>query len=187
MQKTISKNDFLKENYIEQVKQGAVFIYPTDTVYGIGCDATNKKAVARIRNIKGRLNKPFSVIAPSKTWISKNCFIDKKDKTFLEKLPGKYTLILKLRDKGAIAKNVIFGETLGVRIPKHWFAKIVKKSRVPIITTSVNLSGEKFMTSLEDLNKSILKKIDFIIYEGKKDKKPSKIIKLINRPEIIKR
>jgi L-threonylcarbamoyladenylate synthase len=188
MQKTLSKKNFLNGNYIKQIKKGAVFIYPTDTIYGIGCDATNKKAVARIRNIKGRTNKPFSVIAPSKTWISRNCFIDEKDKSFLKKLPGKYTLILKLMNKTAVAKNVVFGETLGVRIPNHWFSRIVKEINKPVITTSVNMSGEQTMTSLEDIDKNILKKIDFIIYEGKKPGKPSTMIDLTEeRAKIIKR
>ncbi len=156
----------------------SVFIYPTDTIYGIGCDARDSESVKRIREIKEREKKPFSVIAPSKNWIKENCFVGKE----LDKLPGAYTLILKLK-KDCICKEVNNGlDTLGVRIPKHWFSEIVKKLGFPIVTTSVNTTGEKFMTCLDDLDKNI--KVDFVIYDGELNGKPSKIIK---NDEIIER
>jgi tRNA threonylcarbamoyl adenosine modification protein (Sua5/YciO/YrdC/YwlC family) len=184
----IDKRESMKIEYIEKIKQGAIFIYPTDTIYGIGCDATNKRAVARIRKIKGRGDKPFSVIAPSKKWISDNCFIKEEYGRFLNKLPGRYTLIINLKKKGAIAKNVVSGETIGVRIPKHWFSDIVKKIGRPIITTSVNKSGERVMTCTEDVDKRILKSVDFVIYGGRKSGKPSTIIDLTGeKAKIIRR
>lgn len=171
-----------KEGITEEIKSkiidGAVFIYPTDTIYGIGCNALNDKAVRRIREIKVREDKPFSVIAPSKEWIKRNCYVGNE----LDKLPGAYTLILKLKNKNGISKNVSNLNTLGVRIPDHWFSKMVEELGIPIVTTSVNKSGEKFMTCLDDLNSDI--KVDFVIYEGKKEGKPSEIIKegkIINR------
>ncbi|UCG94990.1 MAG: Sua5/YciO/YrdC/YwlC family protein, partial [archaeon] len=82
---------------IEQlVLQGSVFIHPTDTIYGLGCDATRYNSVIRIRQIKQREQKPFSVIAPSKEWILENCVVGEAD---LTRLPGPYTLILKLKQK----------------------------------------------------------------------------------------
>ncbi len=168
--KVFSKKDISKLK--EKILFGAVFIYPTDTIYGIGCDATNEKSVKRIREIKLRDEKPFSVIAPSKDWISENCEVGSE----MYSLPGPYTLILKLKNKKCIAESVNIGmDTLGVRIPKHWFSDIVKELNIPIVTTSVNKSGEKFMTCLEDLDKDI--KVDFVIYEGEKEGKPSKLIK----------
>ncbi|MBU2639767.1 MAG: threonylcarbamoyl-AMP synthase [Nanoarchaeota archaeon] len=167
---------FDKENFdLNFLKENSVFIYPTDTIYGIGCDATNEEAVKRIRDIKNRDKNPFSVIAPSKEWILKNCVVDEK---WLNKLPGPYTLILKLKNKNCVAFNVSFSNTLGVRIPDHWFNEVVKKINKPIITTSVNKSGEKFMSSIESLDESIKGKIDFIIYEGEKISKPSTLIDL---------
>ena len=76
---------------------------------------------------------------------------------------------------------------MGIRIPKHWFSNIAKKLNIPIITTSVNVSGNKFMTSLDDLDKNIKNKVDFIIYEGKKKARPSKIVNLTEKARIIKR
>ncbi len=177
---------FKEENFIEKLKN-SVFIYPTDTVYGIGCDATNNKLIQKIRKIKQRDKKPFSIIAPSKKWIYENCAIDTKVEKYLEKLPGAYTLILKLKNKKAINKETNNNmDTIGVRIPKHWFSKIVKKINIPIITTSVNISGQKNMTNINDLNQEIKKQVDFIVYEGEKKGKSSKVIDCITEKIIRK-
>lgn len=180
----ISKSEFLenKNLYLEKIRAGEIFIYPTDTIYGIGCLAENKKSLSLLRQIKNRDAKPFSVIAPSKKWIEKNCFIDAEAKTQLQKLPGAFTFILKLRDKN-ISPNPNL-DTIGVRIPKHWFSKIVEELEEPIITTSVNLSGEHPMTSLENLSPSIKQKIDFIIYDGPLENPPSTVIDLITKEKL---
>ena len=178
--KIICKEKFLKEidDFILKIKEGAVFVYPTDTIYGIGCDARNEKAVSRIREIKGRERKPFSVLAPDEKWILDNCVVDERMKKWLKKLPGAYTLILKLKSE-CVACSVNLGcGTLGVRIPKHWFSDAVSFMEFPIVTTSANKSGCRYMTSLEDADKSILEAVDFVIYEGEKKGKPSEIIGL---------
>jgi len=162
---------------LRRIRKGAIFIYPTDTIYGIGCNAMNFDSVERICNIKERYNKPFSVIAPSKKWIAENCEVN--DKKILDNLPGAYTLVLKLRNKKCISKNVNNNlNTLGVRIPDHWIKNIVEKLNIPIITTSVNKTSKKFMTSLNDMDKNIFNKIDFIIYNGEIRGIPSQIIDL---------
>ena len=164
----------------EQIRAGAVFIYPTDTIYGIGCNALDKKAVDKIRKLKERPTNPFSIIVPSKEWIVKNCIVPKEGKEWLAKLPGPYTLIFKLKNKKAIAQSVNANqETIGVRIPDHWFSKIVRDLGFPIVTTSANRSGKPFMTSLEDLDQTIEDNVDFIIYEGEKKGRPSKIVNLV--------
>lgn len=157
------------------ILRGSVFIYPTDTIYGLGCDATNGGAVRELREIKEREEKPFSVIAPSKSWILENCVVKEDD---LERLPGPYTLIARTRT-GCVADNVNVGmETLGVRIPDHWFSQLVREIGKPVVTTSVNLAGQKFMTTLEKLDPKIKAAVDFIVYEGPLEGKPSKIINL---------
>ncbi|MEK6863553.1 MAG: L-threonylcarbamoyladenylate synthase [Nanoarchaeota archaeon] len=179
---TITKTE-LRLRYAEiagRIRDGAVFIYPTDTIYGIGCYALDKNAVGKIRRLKERPANPFSIIAPSKEWITENCIITKEAKDLLNKLPGPYTLILKLKNKDAIAKNVnLDQETIGVRIPGHWFGDVVEELGFPIITTSANRSGQPFMTSLEDLDQTIKDGVDFIIYEGEKKGRPSKIVNLV--------
>jgi len=169
------------------VEKGLVFIYPTDTIYGIGCDATNYKAVQRIRKLKKRDTKPFSVIAPSKKWIAKNFIINKNARKWLNKLPGPYTLILNLK-KQCVAKNVNLGKkTLGVRIPGNWSATMAKESGKPVVTTSVNISGKPFMTSADDISEYIKKKVDIIVYEGKMKNKPSTVVDLTKEKPVILR
>jgi len=164
----------------EQIKNGAIFIYPTDTIYGIGCNALDQKAVDKIRQLKERHTNPFSIIAPSKEWITENCLVTKESKEWLNKLPGPYTLILKLKNKNTIAKSVNQGEeNIGVRIPAHWISGVVQELGFPIVTTSANHSGRPFMTSIEDLDSTIKDRVDFIIYEGEKKGKPSKIVNLV--------
>jgi len=178
-----------KDEAINKIRNGSIIIHPTDTIYGLGCNALNLKAVNKIRKIKNRETMPFSVIAPSKQWIYDNCIITKDAEKWIKKLPGRYTLILKLKNKKAISKSVNNAwDTLGVRIPKHWFAAFVEQAGVPFVTTSANIAGEDFMTSIDDLNPKIKSKVDFIIYVGTKKGRPSKIIDLTKeKPEIIKR
>jgi len=165
-----------KERVISEIKQGAVFIHPTDTIYGLGCDATNAQAVKRIRNIKNKFARPFSIIAPSKQWILENC-----NSKGINKLPGPYTLIHTLKNQGCIAKDVNLGlGTLGIRIPDHWFSGVATEIGVPIVTTSANLVGEYYMTSLKDLNPKIKSSVDFIIYEGEKKGRPSTLLDFTN-------
>ena len=110
------------EEVLQRIQDGAVFIKPTDTIYGLSCNALNKKAVEKIREIKDRATNPFSVVAPSLDWIRKNCFLDKKALGWLDKLPGPYTLITKLKNKKAsITENF---EGLG-SIKKDLFKSLI--------------------------------------------------------------
>ena len=170
-----------KNQIYDKIKNGAVFIHPTDTIYGLGCDAQNASAVKRIREIKHRYEQPFSVIAPSKEWIisNSNCPNKKECDKWLMKLPGPYTLIIQLDKKSIITKETNNNlNTLGVRIPSHWFSNVAKELNIPIVTTSVNVTGESFMTSMDDLDETIKSKVDMIILDGEKNGKPSKIIDL---------
>ncbi len=133
-----------REEVVRQILAGKTFIYPTDTIYGLGCGATNEKAVRRLREIKLRETKPFSVIAPSFEWIREVCEVG--DGKELGLLPGPYTLIYRIKKENIVAPSVNpDGKTLGVRIPDHWFSKWIGLAGVPFVTTSVNLSGERHM------------------------------------------
>ena len=187
----ITKEEFErnKEKYFSLIKEGSVFIYPTDTIYGIRCSALDSDAIKRVRELKGRLNIPFSVIAPSRRWISENCITDGDAKDWIDKLPGPYTLILKMKNSSAVSKEVNpKNGTIGVRLPKHWIYQYFAELGIPIITTSANKTGKDFMTKIENLDSDIKLKTEFIIYEGVKFGTPSTIISLDNEePEIIER
>lgn len=166
---------------IESVKS-KIIIYPTDTVYGIGCNAENTALVERIFEIKGRdRKKPLSVIAPAKEWILKHCVISKEA---LDKyLPGKYTLILKKKD-AEFLKHVTAGiPNIGVRIPAHPFSNIVKKAQIPFVTTSANRSGEKSPKSLSEIPDEIRRAVDIIIDGGTLSGTPSTLVDFTRETE----
>ncbi|MGC9309274.1 MAG: L-threonylcarbamoyladenylate synthase [Candidatus Nanoarchaeia archaeon] len=164
----------MNEDIIGQIKQGDILIYPTDTIYGLGCDAFNEQAVERIKKIKGRdRDKPLSVIAPSKQWIDEHCIIDVNLDDYL---PGPYTLILNKKQPDFL-KHVASGDKLGVRIPDCSFTEIIQKSGKPFITTSVNLSGEKPAICLDDISAEIKKQVDLVMPSNEKlSGKPSSLV-----------
>jgi len=172
------------DKFLEKIRKGAVFVYPTDTIYGIGCNALDESAVKQLRAVKKRKDNPFSVVVPSKKWVYDNCDVTAEAVKWVEKLPGPYTLVLKMSREGVIPKEVNCGlGTLGVRIPKHWFSKVASDLNIPIISTSANIAGEQPMTSIDDLDERI--KVDFVVYEGEKKGQPSSIIDLTEKKERI--
>ncbi len=179
--RVITKDEFMlkADKFLDMIEQGAVFIYPTDTIYGIGCNAMNDEAVQKIRELKDRSEAPFSVIAPSKSWIFKNCETPEEADEWLQKIPGPYTLVFKMKNKNCVAKTVTQGfDTLGVRQPKHWIMEAFEALNLPIVTTSVNKTGNSFMTCVEDMNSDIKSRVAFIIDEGERKANPSNIVHL---------
>ena len=174
-----------KEKIIDYIKEGKIFIYPTDTLYGIGCDATNDEAVKRIRELKQSYDQAFSIIPPSQQWIVDNCAISPIIQEWLNKLPGPYTLILPLTSETALSEQLTLGrKTIGIRIPHHWCTEILQESNLPIISTSVNIHGQPFLTDPSHFSGEV----DFIISEGTKTGKPSKIVDLTGeKPKITER
>lgn len=175
-----------KEEIKQRILKGEIFIYPTDTIYGIGCNGRLQSAVEKIRDLKGRPKAPFSVIAPSTDWIYQNCEITKKGEKWIKKLPGPYTLIFKCIDAACVANAINPDvDTIGVRVPNHWFSSFVRSAGVPVVTTSANIVGKRFMTSLDDLDPEIKKGISFILYEGEIKGKPSTLIDLTKKKKVI--
>ncbi|MAG02843.1 threonylcarbamoyl-AMP synthase [Candidatus Pacearchaeota archaeon] len=166
-------------NTTNEIISGKIFIYPTDTVYGIGCDATNQDSVKKIKEIKGRdKDKPLSIIAPSLKWINENLIVDVDLSKYL---PGPYTLILKKKDPEFL-KHIAPGDSLGIRIPKTELTNEIQKSRRPFVTTSLNLSGNPPITSIDKIPNEIKNKVDHIIDGGELNGRPSTLI--INGKEI---
>ena len=162
-------NEITKEDIISKI-----IIYPTDTVYGIGCNALDDGLVSRLYDVKKReRQKPVSVIAPSKNWIIENFICEKE---IIEKyLPGAYTLILKKKDKSFLS-GVSAGESVGIRMLKHKFQDVVSFANVPFVTTSANISGDKTPESIGEIAQELKNNVDIIIDEGALISKPSKII-----------
>lgn len=169
----ISLGYILMGSYTKDIEAGKIFIYPTDTIYGIGCDATNKRSVEKIKKLKERDGqKPLSVIAPSLAWIHEHLIVDFG---LSEYLPGPYTVILTKKDPHFL-EHVCSNDTLGVRIPNCSFSKEVFETNVPFITTSVNVSGEPFAQSIAQVPQEIMENVDIVIDEGKLQGSPSTLI-----------
>jgi L-threonylcarbamoyladenylate synthase len=177
----LEKSEFntFKDVHLGKVKQGGLFIYPTDTIYRIGCDATNGEAIEKIRSLKMRPNQPLSVIAPSKTWIQENCVMNNQAEEWLDKLPGPYTLVLELKKDAEVHPSYNKKDkTIGVMIPNHWIADTVAEFGKPIITTSPNIHGETVMHEPNHLDETFRPHVDFMVYEGELHNPASAVVKL---------
>tara|TARA_B110000438_G_C15777910_1_gene634929 strand:+ start:931 stop:1509 length:579 start_codon:yes stop_codon:yes gene_type:complete len=164
------------------LERGGIIVYPTDTIYGIGCDAKNKHAIEKINFIKGRQT-PMSVITSSKSVIRTWLDIEERyQKIILKKITSSDTFIVPVKDN--IVSNLILGKnnSLGIRIPNHKFCNKLSLSYPnPIITTSVNRTGKKPLTRPDLINIEFKNEIDLIIDDGVLDNKGSKIFKFDNK------
>ena len=149
------------------LKNGGVIVYPTDTLYGFGCDAKNESAIEKINTIKGR-KAPMSVLAPNIEIAAKWMNIPNHDKNIvLEKLGGSTTIIVPVND-GIISPSITGNNhTLGVRIPDHKFCEKLSEAYLnPITTTSVNRTKQKPLTNPEKILSEFTHEIDLIIEDG---------------------
>ena len=163
------------------LKEGGIIIYPTDTIYGFGCDANNQSAIKNINKIKNRKG-PMSVIAPKlKTAIHWMKIKEDKISSVKAKIKNGNTIIVPV--KKGICSSLIMGDnqTLGIRIPEHDFCKKLAEEYPNIITsTSVNQSGEKPLTNINKIFKEFSKRVELIINGGDIYGEASKIFFLQN-------
>ena len=183
--KTIEPAEIIEESR-KVIENKGVIIYPTDTVYGIGGDATEMGVVQKIREIKGlEKTKPLSVIMSDLKMIKEYCEVESNEEFTLKKyLPGPYTFILKLHRPIPVTSDL----TIGVRIPEHNFSHQLSEAvGKPIISTSANITGEEPPKSFEELDKSILEQADIAIDGGfTRYSGPSDVVDLVNKKVIRK-
>ncbi|MBI3842784.1 MAG: threonylcarbamoyl-AMP synthase [Thaumarchaeota archaeon] len=127
----------------KMVKDGCLVVFPTDTVYGLGCDPYNPKAVKSIFKLKKRKKfKHLPILAYSKNEISKIAIIDKASSKLADKFwPGQLTLVLKLKDE-KLRKSMNLGDKVAVRVPDHPCALALLKECKLLAGTSANFSGQ---------------------------------------------
>ena len=174
------------EEAIRVMAHGGIVLYPTDTVYGLGVNIFNKKAVRRVYDIKKRsLMKPLSIIVSSKDAISHVANLRNRDKIYVDKfLPGPYTLIL---NKTKIVPRVVTSglKHVGVRIPDNEIACRIS-DLFPVTTTSANLSDHEVCETPDEILDQLNHDVDLVIDVGKlKRNKPSTIINLTSEKPII--
>jgi len=162
----LSDHDTAFEAALAAITAGGIVLYPTDTLYGIGCDATNAASVNRLRALKRRDSaKPLSILVPDFAAVSRLCRLTpEQGKILHELLPGPYTFILPLKGRLPVSETL----EVGVRVPEHAFMRAVSKSAgIPIVTTSANLSGEKEAAELPSVAREIISGCDLAIDGGK--------------------
>jgi L-threonylcarbamoyladenylate synthase len=149
---------------VETLKAGGIILYPTDTVWGLGCDATNEAAVARIYEIKQR--------ADSKSLITLVADADMLGK-YVKVIPEVAINLLEVNDKPmtiiypdamGLAPNVVAADgTAGIRIPMNDFCvEVIRRFHKPIVSTSANISGEPAPAWYEDIPVEIIEAADWI-------------------------
>ncbi|MFH0832412.1 MAG: L-threonylcarbamoyladenylate synthase [Candidatus Aenigmatarchaeota archaeon] len=149
---------------VKILKKGGLVIYPSESSYGIGCDATNEKAVKRIFSVKKRSGKAIPIIVSSIRMAEKYAFLSDDAKKIAERLmPGPLTLVVKKKN----LPDSLSKETVGFRIPSHNFSvKLATSFGKPITATSANLSGNKPIYSIEEVIKLFSNNVDLIIDAG---------------------
>ncbi len=172
----------LIDKAVDLLKDGGVIAYPTDTIYGFGCDMYNKKAIQRIYQIKKRdTQKPFSFICSDLKNISLYAQVTNQAYKIMKRcLPGPYTFILlgtKLVPKIMVTKR----KTVGIRVPNNNIClSLVKTLGNPIISTSVGLSGGEVFSDPSLIEETFSSQIDLTIDGGLLASQPSTIISLID-------
>jgi len=165
-----------------KLKNGKIIIYPTDTVWGMGCDPFNQKAIDELFNIKGKKIEGLSVMFNDIEKIYETCETNETSKKIIEEfLPGPVSLILKSKEK--FAKGVMRNGNIAIRVPMNETALNLAKE-IPVVTTSANLHGEKIAENIKEA-KEIFGPTCFYL-DGEKPKGiESTIIDLTgNKPEI---
>lgn len=140
----------------EIIIDGGIIIFPTDTVYGIGCDPYNKKAIQKIYKIKSRERiKSLPVLAFSKEIVTKIAEFDKDSENIADKLwPGPLTIILKLTDE-KLKESLNVADKIAVRVPNHQCTlKLLEKCNF-IVGTSANISGSQSFRNPEECYQNI--------------------------------
>ena len=180
----VINRDFPQQRLIKKVvqilKDGGVIAYPTDTIYGIGCDIFNKKGIEKIYQIKKReKNKPMSFICADLSDISQYAIVSNYAYRIMRKcLPGPYTFILEASSKTP-KKIMSKRKTVGIRIPDHKIClAIVTELGHPLITTSANISTEEELNNPDDIEDKLGSSLGLIIDEGPLISEPSTIVDL---------
>jgi len=174
---------------VEVLKTGGLILYPTDTIWGIGCDATNPEAVAKIYKLKQREDtKSMLVLIENPNLLN----------IYLEQVPEIAWDLIDVTDKPLtiiypkaknLAKNLVDADgKIGIRVVKHTFCEsLLQAFRKPIVSTSANISGQPSPKCFNQIDKEIVNGVELVvpqIYQESKNPVPSGIIQLGLRGEV---
>jgi L-threonylcarbamoyladenylate synthase len=170
-------------NSLQVLRDGGIILYPTDTIWGIGCDATNNEAVQKIYRLKQRAEaKSMLVLVEHTDRISRH----------VKKIPDIALQLLEVNDKPMtiiypdainLAQNLLSSEnTIGIRIANDDFCKkLISKLNRPIVSTSANISGQPSPAIFDEISEEIKNGVDYVVQWRQDDmskRSPSQIIKV---------
>lgn len=177
------------EKALEVLRTGGVILYPTDTIWGLGCDATNEEAVKKIFKIKQRSDQKSLLV-----------LLDNPGKipSYVNEIPEVIWDLIELTDKPLtiiysdaknLAKNLIADDgSIGIRIVNDPFCqKLIQRFKKPIVSTSANISGDKTPSNFSEISNNIIDMVDYVVQWKQDDytrAQASGIIKLKNNGEI---
>ena len=168
---------------VKILKKGGVILYPTDTIWGLGCDATNTKAVKRIFNIKKREAAKSMIVLVEDEQRLRN-HVGTVPETIYDLISSiQKPLSVIFPDAHKLAANAIASNgSIAIRITSHPFCReIIKRLNKPIISTSANISGKEPPMTFQDIDSTIKESVDFIVpmkFESINEAKASTIIQL---------
>ena len=174
-----------KKNACEVMQAGGIILYPTDTIWGIGCDATNEEAVRRVYELKRRIdNKAVLVLTDSTAKL--NMYVSEVPDIAWDLIEVTGTPLTIIYSQAKNLASNLLGEdgSIGIRVTNEEFShKLCERFRKPIVSTSANISGEPSPANFQEISEEIKKGVDYIVNYRQEDMskaKPSHIIKLGN-------
>jgi L-threonylcarbamoyladenylate synthase len=191
--KTMSDINTEVQKAFEVIQNGGIILYPTDTVWGIGCDATNSEAIKKIYALKQREETKSMIVLMNGEKMMYNVFKDIPETAWqIMDLSEKPTTLILDRPRNVAANLIAEDQTLGVRLVKEPFCfKLMERMKRPLVSTSANISGMFTPKSFKEISPEIIKGVDYVVnlQHEKVCDKPSTIIKLTldNQVKIIRK
>ena len=180
-------NEEIQKAY-EIIKEGGIILYPTDTVWGIGCDATNPEAVAKIYKLKQRAETQSMIVLMNGEKMMYNVFKDIPEVAWqIIDLSEKPTTLILDKPRNVAPNLIASDNTLGIRIVKEPFCfKLMEKMKKPLVSTSANISGQPTPITFAAISPEIINGVDYVVnlHRDKIAGKPSTIIKLTSDSQV---
>jgi L-threonylcarbamoyladenylate synthase len=168
---------------LKVIKAGGVIVYPTDTIWGIGCDATNEKAVAKVFEIKKRCDsKSLIILLDDSSWLP--VYVKEVPEIAWQLVDVAVEPLTIIYPQGInLAKNVLADDgSIAIRITADSFCKeLIKQLKKPLVSTSANISGEPAPSCFDEINVELVKLADYVVKHRQHEKgtiKASSIIKV---------
>ena len=165
------------------MREGGIILYPTDTIWGLGCDATNAEAVARIYEIKRRADhKALITLVPDDVWVER--YVEEVPEVAWELMEAAVDPLTIVYDKGKNVAHNLMGEdgSIGIRVTGEFYSReLCRRLRKPIVSTSANVSGQISPRVFADIGKEIIDAADYVAGYRRADNcagKASTVIKL---------